>query len=199
MDRVEDLYELIGILDSINYDEIINDREINALKEWINNRKNTCDEQLLEIIKIVEEILKDNIVTEAEKKQILVIVNDFNKNKLNDQDKLSVLMGVINGIVSDNEVNEKEIKKLQFWILNNVDLAHYPIYQRIFHLLKNINLKDFDELTVLNEFKNISFESFITGKTQSLKYRLSNNKLIGNDLITLIGEEDMIKRYIEVP
>lgn len=194
MDRVEDLYELIGILDSINYDEIINDREINALKEWINNRKNISDEQLLEIIKIVEEILKDNIVTEDEKKQILVIVNDFNKNKLNDQDKLSVLMGVINGIVSDNEVNEKEIKKLQFWILNNVDLAHYPIYQRIFHLLKNINLKDFDELTVLNEFKNISFESFITGKTQSLKYRLSNNKLIGNDLITLIGEEDMIKK-----
>ncbi len=194
MGRVEDLYELIGILDSINYDEVINEKEIDSLNLWINNHEYVHDKQLIDIINIIKEIIKDGIVNEDEKKRIVDLVKKFYKENMTESERLSCLNGIIDGIVSDNVVNIKEIKKLQFWILSNTELASNILYQRVFYLLKKININDLDEEEVLDDFRKLAFDNFVTNKTQSLKYKISNNILIGNDLIKLIGEKDMIDK-----
>ena len=129
----KDLSELIGILDSINYDEIINSLEIESLKKWIDNHSHVQDDDLNNIIIKLKKILEDNIVTEQEKNNVLVIVSDYSKKQLSEYERISILNGIIKGIVIDGVVNSKEINTLQFWLLNNVDLSKYKSGVRIYH------------------------------------------------------------------
>lgn len=64
----EVISELLGILQSINYDKVINDLEIAALKKWIDINNNNGDPRFQEIIIKLNKIIEDNIITEEEKK-----------------------------------------------------------------------------------------------------------------------------------
>ena len=66
--------ELLGILNSINYDEIINEKEIEALKTWIEINENNSDPRYQEIITKLNKILEDKFITESEKKEIIKIM-----------------------------------------------------------------------------------------------------------------------------
>lgn len=190
----KDLNELIGILDSINYDEIINSLEIESLKKWIDNHSHVQDYDLNSIIIKLKKILEDNIVSEQEINDILVIVADYSKKQLSEYERIFILNGIIKGIVTDGVVNSKEINTLQFWLLNNVDLSKYNSYQKIFDFLKKLDVNKFDENYILTSFRLILLQNNINDKTQVLKYKIDNKKLIGNDLINLLGEESIIKK-----
>lgn len=190
----QNLNELIGILDSLNYDEVINNKEIESLKKWIKEHKHIQDEKLAKIIKILNEILEDNLVDENERNEIVKLVHEYNKDNLSDYERIAMLNGIINGIVSDNAVNQKEIKNLNSWMINNVDLAKYTTYMKLLKILKGIDIDNINESLVLNTFKIMSFENNINDKTRALKYKIDNNKLIGNDLINLIGEKTIIAK-----
>ena len=73
MNYSEKMSELLGVLKSINYDDVINDMEIDALKKWIETNESSKDPRYQEIISKLNKILEDNDITESEKKEIIEI------------------------------------------------------------------------------------------------------------------------------
>ena len=79
MNYSEKMSELLGILKSINYDDVINDMEIDALKKWIETNESSKDPRYHEIISKLNKILEDNVITESEKKEIIEISEKYYK------------------------------------------------------------------------------------------------------------------------
>lgn len=73
----EKMSELLGFLKSINYDEVINDLEIESLKQWIEVNSNNNDPRFQEIIKKLNKILEDNKITEPEKDEIIKMAEQY--------------------------------------------------------------------------------------------------------------------------
>ena len=64
--------KLYGIIFGINADEIINEQEITYLKEWLNNNRNYKHSEIFnEIYTQVDDILKNNVITNEEKEKLL--------------------------------------------------------------------------------------------------------------------------------
>ena len=74
--------ELLGILNSINYDNIINEKEIQMLKKWITENNNDNNIYCIKIIKLLNQILKDNLITNQEKEKIIKFTKYYNNIKL---------------------------------------------------------------------------------------------------------------------
>ncbi len=63
--------ELLGILQAIHYDEVINELEISSLEKWIDLNVNNFDPLFQEIISKLKKVLADNVITESEKNNII--------------------------------------------------------------------------------------------------------------------------------
>ena len=122
MNYSEKMSELLGILKSINYDDVINDMEIDALKKWIETNESSKDPRYQEIISKLNKILEDNVITESEKKEIIEISEQYYKLG-NSFDGTAELMGIVEGIISDNEINLKEVENLNKWMAKNTQLS----------------------------------------------------------------------------
>lgn len=60
----DNLVEVIGIIEGVNYDGIINELEINKLQSWLNhNRQFRNDKTFNKVVDLLERILEDNIIT----------------------------------------------------------------------------------------------------------------------------------------
>lgn len=140
MDYNKKMSELLGILNSINYDEVINEKEIEALKNWIEINENNSDPRYQEIITKLNKILEDNVITESEKKEIIKITEQY--YSLGEKfDSIAELVGIVEGIISDNEINLKEVERLREWMNENTQLFGTYFYDRL-HIVVNDILKD---------------------------------------------------------
>ncbi len=77
---------------------------------------------------------------------------------------LNSLMGILSGMVSDGELNDKEILFLKTWSLENPHIAgEYPaniIYRRIHEVLLDNLITEEERTHLLSELKNISGNDF---------------------------------------
>ena len=65
---MRNINELVGIINGIDYDGIINEREIEKLEDWVaKNRNLVYEPRQIELINLIEVILKDHIITSDEK------------------------------------------------------------------------------------------------------------------------------------
>lgn len=132
--------ELLGILNSINYDEIINEKEIEALKSWIEINESNNDPRYQEIITKLNKIFEDNVITEYEKNEIIKITEQY--YSIGEKfDSTAELVGIVEGVISDNEVNLKEVERLRVWMSKNTKLFGTYFYDRL-HIVVNDILKD---------------------------------------------------------
>lgn len=189
--------ELLGILNSINYDEIINAKEIIALKNWIEMNENNSDPRYQEIISKLNKILEDKVITESEKKDIIKITEQY--YSLGESfDGTAELVGIIEGIISDNEINFKEIDKLMRWMSENTQLLGTYFYDRL-HIVVNDVLKDraLDD-TEKNKLKVLlSFllkDNSLNQRIEVLKNKVKEKEIIGNQLIELIDDNTIIQK-----
>ena len=137
MNRSDKLSELLGILNSINYDEVINELEIESLKKWIDINENNSDPRFQEIIKKLNKILEDNIITVEEKREIVNITEQY--YKLSDAfDGISELVGIVEGIVADKIINLQEVEKLQSWMKKNDKLVGTYFYDRLYIVVNEL-------------------------------------------------------------
>ena len=70
----DNLVELIGIIEGVNYDGVINDLEIEKLQSWLaHNRQFRNDKIFSKVLDLLECILENNIITNEDvyKRQIL--------------------------------------------------------------------------------------------------------------------------------
>ena len=125
---------LYGIIKGINYDKIIDDKEIEKIKIWVEDNRIYKQYALFDRIIIkLEEILHDNIITEYEKIELEKLVTSINNSKIYSESTLSlqILNGILDGIVCDQKVNQKEIENLNAWLKQNDYLKDVYPYDKV--------------------------------------------------------------------
>lgn len=125
---------LYGIIKGINYDGIIDDKEIRKLKSWVEDNRLYKQYLLFDrIISKLEEILYDNIITEYERIELEKLVTSINSSKIYSESTLSlqVLNGILDGIVCNQKVNQKEIDNLNIWLKQNDYLKDVYPYDKV--------------------------------------------------------------------
>lgn len=125
---------LYGIIKGINYDGIIDDKEIEKLRLWIeDNRLYKQYSLFYRIINKLEEILEDNVITEYERIELEKLVTSINESKMYSDSTLAlqILNGILDGIVCNQKVNQKEIENLNIWLRQNDYLKDVYPYDKV--------------------------------------------------------------------
>lgn len=129
MDKIE---ELKGIILGINYDEVINELEVKKLNEWLEkNRSLSLNKEYAQLIQDIENILEDRIIDEEERDLLLKYADQYIYSIENVSAALNELNGIIEGVVCDNVVNDKEIRNLKKWLSNHKQLNGVTVYDNI--------------------------------------------------------------------
>ncbi|MDX8416451.1 hypothetical protein [Absicoccus intestinalis] len=64
---MHDLNELIGIFKGIHFDDVVNEKEITRLKDWVAKNKDLVyDDEQAKLINLMSKILEDGIITQNE-------------------------------------------------------------------------------------------------------------------------------------
>ncbi|MDO5556891.1 MAG: exonuclease domain-containing protein [Clostridia bacterium] len=125
---------LFGIIQGISYDGVIDEKEISKLKIWI--EENRLYSQYILISKIIRElelILEDNLVTKYERIKLISLVSSINKSKRYSEASLAlqILNGILDGIICNQKINQKEIDNLKIWIEENDYLEDVYPYDKV--------------------------------------------------------------------
>lgn len=119
---MRNINELIGIIKGINFDGVINDKEVACLQSWVDKNRNLAFEpRQLELISLVDSVLENHITDNNEKKLIVARIEEFFEEIGDNTGKICELNGIIEGVVCDGEVNEAEVYRLKEWMDNYAD------------------------------------------------------------------------------
>lgn len=195
---MQNINELLGIIKGISFDGIINDREVKRLQAWADKNRNLAyDKKQVEVIKLLDSILEDHIIEEHESRKLLSYCETYLREQPEGVAQIYELKGIIEGIVCDNIVNEKEVFHLKKWMEANGDLVrnHKPseaLCNVVDDILRDgIVTKDEQEY-LLSELTNRINGSHLKLKIAYLKKLVAARKNIGVDLIDLLDNEDAI-------
>lgn len=115
---MKNINELIGIIKGINFDGVINEKEVLRLQSWVDKNRNLAyEKQQMKLIKMVDSILEDHIIDDSEKKLMITMCEEFLKDAGDNSSRIYELNGIIEGVVCDEEVNEAEVLHLKEWIV----------------------------------------------------------------------------------
>lgn len=65
---MQNINELIGIIKGINFDGVVNNKEIVRLQSWVDKNRNLAyDKREMELIKMVDSVLEDYVIDKEEK------------------------------------------------------------------------------------------------------------------------------------
>ena len=192
---MRNINELIGVIKGINFDGVINDREIVRLQSWVDKNRNLAYEpKQAELIKLVDEVLEDHVISDEEREQLVTRAEDFLEEIGDNSGKIYELNGIIEGIVCDGEVNEAEVYRLKEWMdIYGDSIRGHKSSEELCNAIDNI-LEDGvvteDEqlqlLGMLNtRIKNSQFET----KLDYLCKQVKDRKNIGTDLIDILDNE----------
>ena len=195
---MEKIKELVGIIEGINYDNVINQLEIQELKTWIEKNKSiSYDPNFKEIISKIQNILLDNRIDENEKEYLLELLEKYHKNN-NISESINTLHGIIEGITCDNVINELEILNLEEWLENNTHLQGNQTYDSIYNAVEKILedgivTKEEQEYLIKLLSKPV-VDSKSNMRIDYIKKLIKNHRNIGVELIELIDDETMIQK-----
>ena len=118
--------ELVGIIKGIGFDGVINEKEVNRLQKWTDKNRNLAyDSDQIKLIKLIQSVLEDSIITEKERVSILDYCHKLLRYDGEDNAKIYELNGIIDGIICDDVVNQEEVKQLGIWMDANGDSIRY--------------------------------------------------------------------------
>lgn len=99
---MRNINELVGIIKGINFDGVINEREVVSLQAWVDKNRNLVYEPYqAELIKMVDDILEDHIINEEEKKLLIEKAEFFLEKAGDDLSIVYELNGIVEGIICD--------------------------------------------------------------------------------------------------
>lgn len=136
------LFNLIGIIEGIKADYVINETEKHELINWCKvNEGFKNKEPLRSIIKLIDQSLSDEILTHEEIDDILWVC----KNYKSDSPYFGLatitiqeLHGILHGIICDGKINKQEIKELKEWMNANDFLESTYPYDEVYSLIHKI-------------------------------------------------------------
>lgn len=190
---MQNINELIGIIKGINFDGVINDKEVLHLQSWVDKNRNLAyDKQQMELIKMVDSVLEDHIIDDSEKKMLITVCEEFLKDERDGSSHIYELNGIIEGIVCDGEVNEAEILRLKDWmdVCGESIRDHKPsadLCKLIDEILEDGVVTEEEQVELLDmlsiRIKNAQFET----KLAYLCKLVREKKNIGTDLIDILN------------
>ena len=195
---MRNINELIGIINGINYDGVINQLETNRLSVWVRKNRNlSCESRQAKLISLVDQVLEDGVITDDERKMLIDYCKQYTCDVVDSAAKIYELNGIIEGIICDNVINEKEVYRLREWMQENSVYirGHMPskaICEKIDEILVD-GVVTLDEQEALLDMLSQRISSTqLETKIDYLKRCVHEKKNIGIDLIDLLDNETAI-------
>jgi hypothetical protein len=129
---------LIGIVEGISIDGLVNDKELGFLASWINDHQAEHERHPYnEILPILVRSLKDGILDENERADIMYVCENLRSTSFYDQTAadLQRLHTVLAGIAADNLITETELIGLSDWLSEHEHLRKCWPYDEIDSLI----------------------------------------------------------------
>ena len=196
---MRNINELVGLIKGIDFDGIINEKEVKRLQSWVDKNRNLVyDKKQIEIIKLLDTVLEDHIIEEHEKRKLFDFCEKYLKNEPYSIQKIYELKGIIEGIICDGVVNESEVLHLKKWMDENEDVVrnHKPS-EKLCSLVDDILLDgvvtEEEQDTLLEELSKRISGSHLQLKIAHLKKLVKSKENIGIDLIELLDNDDAIE------
>lgn len=133
---------LVGIIEGIAIDEVINSRELSFLAEWIGQNDDLKNRHPFnELIPVVQAAFQDYILTEDGKQDVLWLCQkltshtSFYDQVTNDIQKLH---GILGGIIADGVITEKELIGLREWLIQHEHLRTCWPYDEIDSIVTSV-------------------------------------------------------------
>ena len=192
---MRDINELIGLIKGISFDGIVNSKEVERLQEWVNKNRNLAYESYqIDLIRIVDSVLEDNIIDNDEKDALLEAAEHVKNEQGNIIDKLFELNGIIEGVICDDVVNEAEIYRLKDWMDKYGDLIReQPIMvglcKAIDEVLEDGIVTPDEQLKILDVLKKCIVNTQFESKLEYLCGLVREKKNIGVELIDLLDND----------
>ena len=196
---MQNIIELIGIIEGINFDGVINEMEVANLQKWVDQNRNLAyDPEQMKLISIIDAALKDKIISDDERQLILAYSKPL-LLKYNDDETIYELNGIVEGIVCDGVVNEEEIYRLNEWRENhNFETYGQKECEELYSLLDKViedgiitESEKTEMLTFMTErVYDVQFET----KLAYLKKQVKLKKNIGIDLISILDNADAMQK-----
>lgn len=190
---MKNLNELSGIIKGINFDGVINEKEVNYLKYWKDQNKDfalTKDEEGL--IQVIETSLKDGFITEDERTIIQETLNKLMNSTKKSQKLYIELIGIIEGIISDDAINTLEVQQLRNWYEKygmslSVEDA-LSIKQVLDRILEDGIVTSKEKTYLLDYLRDKIHMLKINSKIDNLRRKIKKRENIGIDLILLLDD-----------
>lgn len=192
------IYELIGIINGISYDCIVNKLEVARLSSWVKKNRNLSYEpKQAHLISLVEQVLEDGIITDEERAMLLDSCAQYTHLETDLSAKIYELNGIIEGVICDNEINEKEVCRLQGWMRANESFIrdHKPskiICEKIDQILEDGIVTPVEQESLFEMLKKRMDDTQLEAKIGYLRNCVRDRKNIGIDLIELLDNSDAI-------
>lgn len=193
---ISDFY---GIIRGFSIDNVVTEEEKQYIVEWKNEfSKYSSHIEIKNIIKSINEIITDGIVTNDEIMDLQSIIQDYLDNINTSPITLStqILNGLVKGIVADNQITDIEVKNLRQWLYDNIYLrGHYPFDQ----LLSTIEKALSDALITSDELQEI--HNLIESLLNPVDKMKSQINTVENKVICLsgnfaYGQKSDVENYI---
>lgn len=192
---MQNINELIGIIKGINFDGVINDKEVLRLQSWVDNNRNLAyDKQQMELIKMVDSVLEDYIIDDSEKEFIISACEEFLNDVGDNLSHIYELNEIIEGVVCDGEVNESEVLHLIEWM--DAYGASIRDHKSSAELCKAID--DILEDGIVTEEEQIELLDMLNSRIRNAQFEnklaylcklVKEKKNIGTDLIDILNNE----------
>ena len=187
--------ELLGIVYGINYDGVINTKELELLSNWGNENCNVENPEIHHAIVLLNNILEDGIITEEERNQLLGFLERYKTEENNVYRSYYVLNGIIQGITSDKVINYDEAIELRKWLKINTGLKGRHVYDRTVELLEEVleddYISEYEHDELLQTFQEMSAEYKKHAQIEIIKRSIARQENIGMDIIRLIDSKDI--------
>lgn len=197
---MKNINELIGLIEGINFDNIINAKEVKGLENCLDQCRDLIfDKEYGEFIKVIDDAIEDHVINEEERIRLMSYINKYADESRKYTEKIYELNGIISGIISDNVVNEAEIYRLKDWMVDNGEFvkkykSSVEIADAIADILDDgiVTQEEQDEL--LKKLKTIILDSQFALKLNYLCNKIKHRKNIGVDLIDIIDDPNAISK-----
>ncbi|MBU1221669.1 BRCT domain-containing protein [Myxococcota bacterium] len=183
--RQKAVFSLQGILKGINADEKINEKEIIFLNTWLTTHSKIQDGDIQDLIYIIDQILEDGIITNKELEELTEVIStilEFGKKESGEIELyLNDLIGLLQGILSDDILNLKEFTFLEIWLNKTFKYFNdFPL---------DIIRKEIEKIKSDGKITEEELLSFIDVLREICNYKINGNIFEQESVSELFGQK----------
>lgn len=160
---------LHGILLGVAADSKLKPAEHAFLDLWLKTHEDvSLDPDIIDIVDVLTDVLEDGIIDEDEYDDLFCLINDVNQirefNEPNSHNQINQLLGLLQGIAADDEINEKEIDALVAWLnINNQIIDKWPasvVASKLYDILEDGIITEDEKKDLLTTVQKITGSHF---------------------------------------